>query len=334
MAQPTILDVAARAGVSKSLVSLVMRDAPSVSAAKRRAVLAAAAELDYRPNAVARSLVQRRTRVLGVLLSDLHNTFFADVLDGIAGRAGERGYKAMLNTGNRAPSGEADAIETLLELRADGLILAGPRLEAARITEAARTAPVVLVARTIAASAVDCVSNDDVAGASLAVEHLVGLGHRRIAHIDGGTGAGAEARKQGFTRTMRRHGLASQARTARGDYTEEGGAEGVAALLARGARPTAILAANDLSAIGALDALTRQGLRVPEDISLVGYDNTSLAGLRHIDLTTIDQPREAMGRTAVDLLLERLEKHRKTARRVVMAPTLVVRGTTARPRAR
>jgi DNA-binding LacI/PurR family transcriptional regulator len=130
---------------------------------------------------------------------------------------------------------------------------------------------------------------------------------------------------------MGRHGLAGQIRTARGDYTEEGGAKGVAALLARGAKPTAILAANDLSAIGALDALTRRGLRVPDDISLVGYDNTSVAALRHIDLTTIDQPREAMGRTAVDLLLERLERRRKAARRVVMPPTLVVRGTTAPP---
>ena len=331
MAQPTILDVAARAGVSKSLVSLVMRDSPSVSRAKREAVLAAAAELDYRPNAVARSLVQRRTRVLGILLSDLHNTFFADVLDGISARAAERGYKAMLNTGNRAPSGEADAIETLLELRADGLILTGPRLEVSRIVEAARAVPVVLVARTVTAGAVDCVSNDDVAGATLAVEHLVKLGHQRIAHIDGGSGAGAEARKQGYARTMRRHGLAGRARVARGDYTEEGGAQGVAALLARGPRPTAIFAANDLSAIGALDALTRRGLRVPDDVSVVGYDNTSVAGLRHIDLTTIDQPREAMGRTAVDLLLERLERRRKVARRVVMAPALVVRGTTAAP---
>jgi DNA-binding LacI/PurR family transcriptional regulator len=331
MVQPTILDVAARAGVSKSLVSLVMRDSPSVSEAKRRAVLAAVAELDYRPNAVARSLVQRRTGVLGVLLSDLHNTFFADVLDGIAGRAAERGYKAMLNTGNRAASGEADAIETLLELRADGLILTGPRLEAAQITEAARAVPVVLVARTMPGSAVDCVSNDDVAGASLAVEHLVKLGHRRIAHIDGGAGAGAEARKQGYARTMRRHGLGGQGRTARGDYTEEGGAKGVAALLARGPRPTAIFAANDLSAIGALDALTRRGLRVPEDMSVVGYDNTSVAALRRIDLTTIDQPRVAMGQAAVDLLLERLERRRKAPRRVVMPPALVVRGTTGAP---
>jgi DNA-binding LacI/PurR family transcriptional regulator len=248
----------------------------------------------------------------------------------VAGRAGERGYKAMLNTGNRAVSGEAEAIETLLELRSDGLILAAPRLDAARIAEAARSVPVVLVARTITASRVDCVSNDDTAGAALAVDHLVELGHRRIAHIDGGQGAGAQARRDGFVRAMRRHGLAGQARTARGDYTEEGGAKGVNALLARGPRPTAIFAANDLSAVGALDALTRRGLRVPEDISLVGYDNTSLAALRHIDLTTIDQPRAAMGRTAVDLLLERLERRRTAARRVVMAPALVVRGTTAK----
>jgi DNA-binding LacI/PurR family transcriptional regulator len=302
-----------------------------VSEAKRRAVLAAAAALDYRPNAMARSLVRRRTNVVGVMLSDLHNTFFADVLDGLAGRAAERGYKALVNTGNRAAAGEAEAIETLLELRTDGLILAAPLLESARIVDATRFVPVVLVARTITSPKVDSVTNDDAAGAALAVEHLIELGHRRIAHIDGGPGAGAQARRRGFARTMRSHGLAGEARTVRGEYTEEGGARGVEALLASGPRPTAIVAANDLCAIGALDALTRRGLRVPQDISLVGYDNTALAGLRHIDLTTIDQPRHAMGRTAADLLLERLERRRTTPRRVVMAPTLVVRGTTAPP---
>ncbi|HKT58872.1 MAG TPA: LacI family DNA-binding transcriptional regulator [Gemmatimonadales bacterium] len=332
MGQPTILDIAARAGVSKSLVSLVLRNAPSVSEPKRRAVLAAAAALDYRPNAVARSLVRRRTNVLGVMLSDLHNAYFAEVFDGIAARAAERGYRTMVSTGNRDPEREAEAIESLLELRMDALILAGPMLRSARIVEASRSVPVALVSRTVSASRVDCVTNDDGAGAALAVEHLVGLGHRRIAHIDGGRGAGAQDRRQGYLASMRRHGLGREARVAHGDYTEEGGARAVAVLLGRGPCPTAIFAANDLSAIGALDALTRSGLRVPEDVSLVGYDNTSLAALGHIGLTTIDQPRNAMGRTAADLLLERLERRRSAPRLVVMPPTLVVRTTTAKPR--
>jgi DNA-binding LacI/PurR family transcriptional regulator len=331
VAQPTILDVAARAGVSKSLVSLVLRDAPSVSEEKRRAVLAAAAALDYRPNLVARSLVRRRSNVLGVMLSDLHNTFFADVLDGVAGRAGELGYKSLIVTGNRAPAGEAEAIETLLELRTDGLVLAAPRLERERILEAARAVPLVLISRAVSSPRVDSVTNDDQAGAALAVEHLAALGHRRIAHIDGGRGAGAQGRRQGYLHAMRRHGLAAEARVIAGDYTEEAGAQGVEELLTSRVRPTAIVAANDLSAIGALDSLGRQGLRVPQDVSLVGYDNTSLAGLRHIDLTTIDQPRLAMGRTAVELLLERLERRRTAPRRVVIAPSLVVRGSTAPP---
>ena len=331
MGQPTILDIAARAGVSKSLVSLVLRNSPSVSEAKRRAVLAAVTALDYRPNAVARSLVRRRTNVLGVMLSDLHNAYFAEVFDGIAAQAAERGYRTMVNTGNRDPAREAEAIESLLELRMDGLILAGPVLPSARIVEASRTVPVVLVSRVLTASRVDCVTNDDEAGATLAVEHLLGLGHRRIAHIDGGRGAGAQGRRQGYLASMRRHGLGREARVVRGDYTEDGGARAVAALLGRGPRPTAIFAANDLSAIGALDALTRGGLRVPEDVSLVGYDNTSLAALGHIGLTTIDQPRLAMGRTAADLLLQRLEQRRSARRTVVMSPTLLVRATTAPP---
>lgn len=327
--QPTILDIAARAGVSKSLVSLVLRDSPSVSEAKRQAVLAAAAELGYRPNAVARSLVRRRTNMLGVMLSDFHNTFFADVLDGIESRAGEDGYRALVNTGHRTATGEADAIDALLELRTDGLILAAPVLEAKRILEAARTVPTVLVSRALSGAAVDSVTSDDAAGAALAVDHLVELGHRDIAHVDGGNGAGADGRRSGYLQAMERHGLAGRARVAAGSYTEEGGAAGVAELLGHGPRPTAIFAANDLAAVGALDALGRMGLSVPADMALVGYDNTSLAALRHIDLTTVEQPRREMGRTAAMLLLERLERRRTAVRRVVMAPALVARGSTA-----
>lgn len=307
----------------------MLRDSPSVSETKRQAVLAAAAELGYRPNAVARSLVRRRTNMLGVMLSDFHNTFFADVLDGIAGRAGEDGYRALVNTGHRTAEGEADAIDALLELRTDGLILAAPILPTGPILEAARTVPLVLVSRAIASASIDSVTSDDAAGAALAVDHLVGLGHRDIAHIDGGNGAGAEGRRAGYLGAMKRHGLADRARVAAGSYTEEGGAAGVSELLGGGTRPTAIFAANDLAAVGALDALGRVGASVPADIALVGYDNTALAALRHIDLTTVDQPRREMGRTAAMLLLERLERRRTAVRRVVMPPTLVVRGSTA-----
>ena len=331
MSQPTIVDIARRAGVSKSLVSLVLRDSPNVSEEKRHAVLRAVEELDYRPNLMARSLVRRRTGVLGVMLSDLHNTFFADVLDGIDERAGEGGYRTLLATGHRRARGEAEAIESLLELRTEGLILAAPRLAAKRIAEASRTVPVVVLARAVRLSSVDSVTNDERAGSALAVEHLIGLGHEWIAHIDGGSGAGAAGRRSGYQRTMERHGLGDRVRTVRGDYTEAGGAEGVRRLFERGPRPTAIFAANDLSALGALGALERLGLRVPEDVSVVGYDNTSIARLGHIDLTTIAQPRREMGRAAVDLLLERVDGDRRTPRRIVVTPSLVVGTTTGPP---
>jgi DNA-binding LacI/PurR family transcriptional regulator len=329
---PTIIDVAKRAGVSKSLVSLVMRGSPQVSESKREAVLRAAEDLRYRPNAVARSLVRKRSNLIGVMLSDLHNPFFVEVVDGIQQEALAADYHALFNTGGRKPAGESVAIESLLQLRTDGLILASPVLAARQIRAAATTAPVVLVARPSRWPEVDSVTNDDRAGARLAVDHLVELGHRAIAHIDGGRGAGAAARRAGYREAMSRHG--HEPLVVSGEYTEEGGAAGVAELLELRRRPTAIFAANDLAAIGALQALEESGLRVPEDVSLVGYDNTALAGLGHIGLTTIDQPRREIGATAVKLLLGRLDGGRAKGGRVLLQPSLVVRATTAPPNKR
>ena len=332
--RPTIEDVARRAGVSKSLVSLVMRGSRHVSGARRAAVLRAAARLGYRPNAMARGLVQRRTRTLGVMLSDLHNPFFADVVEGIQDQAGRAGYKVLINTGNRVAVQEAEAFETLLQLRVDGVILAGLLVESAPIAEASREVPVLLVGREAHAPSLDSVTNDDLAGAVLAVEHCAALGHRRIAHIDGGGGAGAAARRAGYEAAMRRLRLARHAVVAPGSVTEVGGHRGALVLLDRRPPPTAIFAANDLAAIGALNAIEERGLRVPDDVSLVGYDNTSLAALRHISLTTVHQPRVEMGQMAVITLLERVEHVRTRPRRTVLAPRLVVRGTTSPPRAR
>ncbi len=330
MSRPTIRDVAARAGVSKSLVSLVLRDAPHVSEAKRKAVREAIDELGYRPNAVARSLVRKRTGVIGVVISDHHNPFFADVIDGVEEGASRAGYTALHSSGGRSASKEAVAVEKLLELRADGIILAGSHLESRRIAAASEAVPVVLLTRTSRAGSLDTVVTNDEAGARLAVDHLVELGHRRIAHVDAGRAPGGPARRRGYERAMRAHGLGRHVRVARGAFTEEGGAAGARALLEGGETPTAIFACNDLAALGALSELGACGREVPGDISLVGFDNSSLASLGLAGLTTVDQPREEIGRLGVGLLLERFEG-RTEPQRVVVEPSLVDRTTTAPP---
>ncbi|MCL1588279.1 MAG: LacI family transcriptional regulator [Actinomycetia bacterium] len=329
MSRPTIHDVARRAGVSKSLVSLVIQDAPGVSDARREAVHEVIEELGYRPNTMARSLVQQRSHIVGAMLSNLQNPFFADVVAGIEAQVLESGYRALFNSGTRVPEREAIALETLLELRADGLILAGTLLDMKIINKAGKVVPMVMITRATRSRIVDSVTGDDRAGARIAVDHLVSLGHKRIAHIDGGTGAGAKRRRRGFEAAMTMHGL--EPMVVAGTYTEEGGSQGVRELLETDRHPTAIFASNDLAALGSLQALSDAGHSVPDDVSLIGYDNAWLAGLQHISLTTIDQPRHELGTTAVELLIERIEEGRTHARHIVLSPSLVTRSTTGPP---
>jgi DNA-binding LacI/PurR family transcriptional regulator len=294
--------------------------------------LAAAVELGYRPNAVARNLARRRSYHVGVMVSDLHNLFFAEILDGISAVAGSNGYRVLIATGNRDPRAEVDALASLLELRTDGVILLAPRLDGLIVRRAGREVALAVVGGNHRLPGVDSVTDDDTLGAGLAVEHLAGLGHRRIAHVDGGEGAGAAERRSGYQAAMLRLGLGMEATVAKGDFTEEGGYEGARNLLAEGPAPTAIFASNDLAAVGALEAVEQAGLRVPNDVSLIGYDNTSLAAMRHIALTTIHQPRREIGEMAMKALLHRVERPGCRARRVVLQPRLVVRETTALPR--
>jgi len=304
-----------------------MRDSPRVSVESRKRVTAAASELGYRPNLMARNLAARRTMTIGVLLNDLHNPWFAEVTDGIHAVAEQRGYQLILASGRRSVHLESRALDTFLASRVDGVIVAGCRLPAGRLEDVAAEVAVVSVGRVFARVRFGSVTTDDADGARLAVEHLHTLGHRHIAHIDGGKGAGAAPRRTGYLRTMRRLGLADHSQVIAGDFTEEAGAHGAERLL-RGAMPTAIFTANDLSAVGAIDVVERGGLVVPDDVAVVGFDNTSLAALNHIGLTTIDQPRREMGEAAARMLIDAINDRGELAD-VVMSPSLVVRRTTS-----
>jgi DNA-binding LacI/PurR family transcriptional regulator len=329
--RPTIVDVAGAAGVSKSLVSLVMRGAPNVSDDARAAVLAAASALDYRPNAMARSLAEQRSHVLGLMVSDLTNPFFVDVINGASGAAIGGGYRALVNTGDRHREREVDALETMLRMQADGLIVAAPIVSQDLLERIGSETPTVVTNRGLESKVVDSVVLDDVAGARLAVEHLVALGHRDIAHIDGGPGPGARQRVHGYRAAMEDHGLGAHIRVAEGAYTEDGGVRGALELLAEGLPPTAIIAANDMAALGALETLEARALAVPDVVSVVGFDDIFVAGLRHVGLTSIRQDGRRMGTFAVEMLIERIEHDRTEPRHIVLQPELTVRSTTAPP---
>jgi DNA-binding LacI/PurR family transcriptional regulator len=324
-------DVAREAGVSRARGSLVMRKRPNVSDERRRRVLAAAATLGYRPNAMARSLASRRTKTVGVILDDLRNPFFAEIAGGVEELASRLGYQLLLAAGGRQARRERAALAALLEHRVSGIILVSPRMAAGQIVAAAAEAPLVLVGRTIRGLDADSVLINESHGTELVLDHLVGLGHERIAHVDGGSGAGGPQRRSAYLRGMRERRLGRHALVIAGDFTEEAGFNAANELLAVGELPTAVFAANDLVAAGLLGGFDRASVDVPRDVSIVGYDNISIAHLAHVSLTTVHQPRTDMGRLALELLLDRIDNRRPSEVRLI-EPSLVVRSTTAPPR--
>jgi DNA-binding LacI/PurR family transcriptional regulator len=324
---PTIRTVAARAGVSKSLVSLVLQNSPHVSNEKRQAVLKAVAELGYRPDPIARSLAQRRTRTIGVVLDDLSSPWWTEILDGLRLVLHQHGLRPLLADGRTEP----DAIEALSDLRVDGLVLVGTPTESAVAQWTALGSPmptVVAGTRDPLVPAVDLIAHDDYRGGRLAATHLVELGHRKIAHIIG-MGESGRLRHAGYEAPLAEAGLRSL--TAKGDWTEATGHRVARELLAASDRPTAILAANDLSAIGVLDAADELQLAVPGDLSVVGYDNTAYSRLPRLSITTIDGHNAEVGQLAGRTLFARIGGDTSSVETRLLTPKLVRRGSTAPP---
>lgn len=330
----TIADVAERSGVSTATVSRVLSGAAPARDATRERVLAAAQELDYRPSGIARALKRSETRTIGLLITDIGNPFFPQIVRAVEDEAHRRGYGVVLCNAADDPERELAYLDVLLERRVDGLIVASARTtrrHAARL--ASVPMPVVLVNAEGPAGSLPRITVAHRQGARLAAEHLLALGHRRLAHITAPTfGAGAaKLRLAGVTDALRGAGLdAADLAVAHGDEHVDGGARAMEELLATRPGVTGIVCYNDLTAVGALRALRAAGLRVPGDMSLVGFDDIELAAWTDPPLTTVRQPTDVLGRWAVERLTE--PPASSATGRVVLQPTLVVRGSTARPR--
>ncbi|GAA2156063.1 LacI family transcriptional regulator [Humibacillus xanthopallidus] len=325
--RPRLEDVAARARVSTATASLVLRGKPGPGAAAREAVLDAARALGYRPDAAASLLARRRTQLLGVTM-DVSNPFHAELLEEIQAAADDRGYDVVVSPLTRT-RGERRAVESLLDFRCEGLLLLGPSMTAGELAELGERQAVVAIGRRVTSPGVDVVRAADDVGVGLAVEHLAGLGHREIAFVEGRPGAITTLRRQGYRQAMKRLPGVAAPRTLAGGDTEEDGVAAAQRLLDH--PPTAVIAFNDRCALGLLDRFRRDGLDVPRDVSVVGYDDSPVARLATIDLTTVSQAPHAMAEAAVTAAVERLEGDRTAPADVVLEPHLVVRGTTAPP---
>lgn len=325
--RPTLQDVAQRAGVSRALVSIVMREAPGASVETRARVRQAADDLGYRPDPRARLLRSQHTKLLGVVFTP-GQEFHAGLVDGVYRAAEARGYDVVMSCVT-AHHDERRAVRTLLDDRCEALILIGSGLPIRELADVDTRLPVVAVARK--ARTVDAVRSDDAFGAALAVEHLARLGHGAVVHLDGGRAPGAAERRKGFRRAGAAAGIS--ATLLDGGLTEQEGAAAATALLAApDPLPTAVFAFNDRCALGFVDVLIRAGVRVPHDVSVVGFDDSPLAGLAHVDLTTIGQDSRRLADDAVARAVNRIEGTPTAPIDEVCAPRLVVRGSTAAPR--
>jgi DNA-binding LacI/PurR family transcriptional regulator len=333
--RPTIRDVAARAGVSHQTVSRVINDSPRVTAATRERVLSAIRDLSYVPSPMARGLISNQTRSIGVVADDISDHFFARVVAGAEAEARRRGYYLMI--GSVEPDDdEAGYLRLMLERRVEGLILARPSVPLTPDDlRAARSAGVPLVAvGSTDLQGVPVVDVDNRQGGYDATRHLLQQGHRRVATIMGPGGwPSAVARFDGYRRALQERAVAEHPELVEhaSGWGLESGQTAAASLLGRGADFTAVFAHSDLIALGAIRELRDAGLRVPEDVSVVGYDDLPVAGFVEPALTTVHQPMREVGAQAAGIVLDRIADGAAPAPEAYLLPAVLVARQSVRP---
>ncbi len=331
----TIKDVAREAGVSVGTASQALRGSPVVRETTRRRVLAVAARLRYQPSALARGLVTRRTHTVGLLISDIANPFFIRAVRAVEDVAQENGYNVILCNTDEAPAKETQYLRVLMEKRVDGIILATTAASRRAVREIQwQRIPLVLFDRELAGVATHVVKVDGVLGGRLATEHLLGLGHRRIAIIHGprDRSTGIE-RLEGYLAALQAAAIhADPALIREGNFKQDSGRELTRQLLELSPPPTALFCTNNLMTVGALQTLRERGVRIPADLSLIGYDDMEWWTLTDPPLTTVGQPVYDLGREAMRMLLSQIGKEKaRRPQRIVLKPELILRESCGPP---
>jgi DNA-binding LacI/PurR family transcriptional regulator len=329
----TIKDIARAANVSHATVSRALRNSPLVSPETTEKIQRIARESDYRASAVARSLVTKRTFTVGVVVTSIADPFVAEVVSGIEETANDHGYSVFLANSNADPEREMKVVYSFEERRVDGVVVTSSRVGALYVPKLAQMeVPIVLLNNQHASEFAHSVMIANIDASRAATRHLLQLGHERIAYIGDQYGVQSETeRLTGYRNALEEAGIPIREELAvQGNGKPEGGISAMAALLAQPDRPTAVFCYNDMTAIGAIRSIKSHGLKVPEDISVVGFDDLLLSQYTDPPLTTIHQPMRRMGNLAMETLLELLSGS-TSAYNIKVPGELVVRQSTSRP---
>ncbi len=333
----SIQDVARACGVAPSTVSNALSGKAHVREETRNRVVEIAQQMGYRPSAIARSLRMQRTWSIGLLIADITNPFFPEVVRGVEDVVAAEQCNLILCNTDYQPEKQARYLQVLLDKQVDGLILASQSSDSQDVVQLHNDGvPFVLVNRRHHLVTADYVGLDNQKSIALVLDHLVALGHRHFAYVAGPPdSAAAEERYESFLMALKDRDLPLEPTMVMdGDYSMAAGHRAALKLAGLPTPPTAVICTNDLMALGAIDGFMEQGWRVPEDMSVVGFDDISMSSLRSIGLTTIHQPKREMGAAAAKLLLKRIKARRPPpTQEANLEPELIVRRTTAPPRA-